>query len=359
MFCSKCGKTLKTNICEYCGTSDNVYHSNNYIKSPEMLELLSDDKDFYCVKEEKMPEIHEELQTFETPDKNITKQVTEDTLKKTAEDDIVNKENNTKIKKHTYMTNKGKNVIIAVLCIIIAGVSTAYAVLLKKYNNISEINNNALSHNTENSENSITPATESDETTESITITESTMNLSTETQTSVVTEVSDNATDGIIQERNKRAETLFKKVKNQKYNGIQIDKILSLYENKQSVLYFDDFNYEDEQNEYNIDFAIKCINGNNKWDSSVNCGGLFDTDTKNHKLMYYFMENNTIGKQYVLTDKDAIPDIDDIIYIEPVENSLNRCYYMARYCNNILSMYIIIDNNVYDFVKFEAKTKKY
>lgn len=82
MFCSKCGRNIKTNVCEYCEISDKVYHDNNYLKSSEMYELLSDDEDFSYIREDKISEIQEEVQVFKTPNEKIIEQDTGNTSKK-------------------------------------------------------------------------------------------------------------------------------------------------------------------------------------------------------------------------------------------------------------------------------------
>lgn len=353
MFCIKCGRKINADKCEYCGSANTKRFNNNYFKSSEMHEILSDKSDLKCVEvtEEKYAVqesmLHEKYNDFQTvlqtPENGVS-------------DDL--NENKSAIQR-SIMSNRIKNVIITVLCIAVVCISASYSMLLNRYNNVVEKSNNIkegnVADNTENSKTEISIG-DNDVFGDS--------SASVETGTAVNDAPVDN-TDKHINKKDRRdqkAESLYDTVKAKKYDSSLQDQILSLYKDKQPIMQFSDgYDYSSNSEEYDIEYAEKCINEEDvHWDDAVSCGELFHADAADSKkLMYYFMESNTYGKQYILADENHVPDIDDIIYIEPINVSEKNLYYMARYCDEVVSMYIVIDNKVYDYIQIEYDRTTY
>lgn len=364
MFCIKCGRKINADRCEYCGSANTNRSNNNYFKSSEMYEILNDKSDLRCVEVTKEKYVSQDA-GFHEKDSQPIFQVSENAVS----DDI--NENKTAIHR-SIMSNRIKNVIIAVLCIAVVCISASYGMLLNKYNNVVEKSDNIkegnAAENTENSETEIsindnevlgnsstsaeTGTTESSETEISINDNEVLSNSSTSAETGTAVDNALVNNTNKKEQRKQKAESLYDIVKSKKYDTIQLEQILSLYKDKQPIMQFnDEYDYSGNPVEYDIEYAEKCISDDDlKWDNTTSCGELSNADaTGSKKLMYYFMVESTYGKQYILADKDHVPDINDVIYIEPIDVPEKNLYYMARCCDEVVSMYIIIDNKVYDF----------
>jgi hypothetical protein len=338
----KCGREINADKCEYCGSANTIRFNNNYFKSPEMYELLNEKPDF------RYSEVNEDKYVSE---EEICKSKADMQLAFQASENDVNE--NKIVIQRSIMSNKIKNVIIAFLCTAIVCISASYGMLLKKYNNVIEKNSNIdesnVADHTENSETEINISDNTYFDDSSICIT---METTENDDPMDNTDVHMNKKE----QRDQKAESLHSIVKANKYDSSQHEQVLSLYRDKQPIMQFnDEYDYSSNPEEYDIEYAEKCMNTEDvNWDNTVSCGELFYIKSEgNKKLMYYFMEPKTSGKQYILADEDRVPDIDDIIYVEPIDISENNLYYMARYCNNDSSMYIVIDNKVYDYIQLK------
>lgn len=346
MFCIKCGRKINADKCEYCGSANMIRSNNNYFKSPEMYELLNEKPDFRYSEVNEDKYVSEEVICENKADTQLAF--------KASENDVSDDINEKKIViRRSIMLNQIKNVVIAFLCTAIVCISVSYGMLLKKYNNVIDKNGNIVESNvadhTENSENeiNISDNTYFDDSSVYI-VTETTVNDDPIDNTDV--------NKNKIEQREQKAELLYSIVKDKKYDSSQHEQILLLYRDKQPVMQFnDEYDYSSNAEEYDIEYAEKCINEEDvNWDNTVSCGELFYTKSEgNKKFMYYFMEPKTYGKQYILADEDRAPDIYDIIYVEPIDISEKKLYYMARYCDNDSSMYIVIDNKVYDYIQLK------
>lgn len=344
MFCIKCGRKINADKCEYCGSANTIRSNNNYFKSSEMYELLNEKPDFRYSEVNEGKYVSEEKLCESKADMQLSSQAPENAVS----DDI--NENKIVIQRST-ASSKIKNVIIAFLCTAVVCVSAFYAMLLNKYNNIIEKNSNIEKNNaadrTENCE------------TETTTI-DNTYSEGSSTYIAMETTENDASMDNTdievkIKLRAQKAKSLNNFVNANKYDIDQYEQVLALYRDKQPIMQFDEYDYSSNYAEYDIEYAEKCLNTEDvNWDNTVSCGKLFYINSDgNKKFMYYFMEPKTYGKQYILADEDCVPDIDDIIYVEPIDISEKNFYYMARYCNKNSSMYIVIDNKVYDYIQLK------